>query len=324
MASWKEIKYKNPNYGIDNDNRQYLNKFVLVGNGFVYNGSSTNDIISSAKLVLVSNSKQINLAGTTSSKVASNATLFKPKQNEYGLQKTNLSFTYCLIKNDTSKFTDKEQEIVESWLTSPTKSSELIIFDGQNDNENDAINDENIKACYEGIFTNTSWYMSETGCYMLQFTFETTAPYPYKKYVSDKFTIDNNDINNPTEIEVDCLTDEYDSYIYPTMVVSSTTTTDASVITEPNFILTNTSDNNNTLKMRLITKGLEMYVNNEICTITDELMLNHYSYSSILWNDVSNIYWLKFKSGKNKLKIVGNCTIQFYYKYPVKTVGDWL
>lgn len=98
--------------------------------GFVYNGKSTEDILT-VPLILATFNFNDSIQGVSKTDNLGNQTITRETPNEYGTINTLPSFQYGLIKSDRSVFTDEEQRIVEAWLTSPLYSQELYLFDFQ-------------------------------------------------------------------------------------------------------------------------------------------------------------------------------------------------
>ncbi len=95
--------------------------------GFVYDGKSTEDILD-VPLILATFDSQDSIQGVSKTDNIGNQTITRESPNEYGTINTLPSFTYGLIKSDKTCFTDEEQRIVETWLTSPRFSQELYLF----------------------------------------------------------------------------------------------------------------------------------------------------------------------------------------------------
>lgn len=96
--------------------------------GFVYNGKSTEDILS-VPLMLATFDSIESVVGVNKNDNIGNQTITRETPNEYGTINTLPTFTYGLIKTDKSVFTNEEQRIVEAWLTSSRFSKELYMFD---------------------------------------------------------------------------------------------------------------------------------------------------------------------------------------------------
>lgn len=114
--------------------------------GFIYNGKSTKNILSD-ELMLATFDDNVTIPEINRSLLASDRTILKNIQNEYGTTYDNLTISYGLVKKNGNKFTDDEQECIEAWLTSPKLSLDLEIYDDQN----------NVIEIYCGLFTNMKW-----------------------------------------------------------------------------------------------------------------------------------------------------------------------
>lgn len=115
--------------------------------GFIYNGKSTKNVINSSELILASFDSVDSVTGMTRDDVSGESTIAHPITNEYGTTYNNLEIEYGLIKKNKKPFTEAEQQIIETWLTSPKISQDIQIYDCEN----------NITDIYCGKFTETEW-----------------------------------------------------------------------------------------------------------------------------------------------------------------------
>lgn len=136
---------------------------------FTYNGKSTLNIISVPLLMV--NSDSIDSIGVNRSKIEGESTILHPNTNEYGTVYDALSFTFALVKESDVMvtFTEQEQRKIEKWLTSPKTSREMAIT-----------NCDGNTYYYSGIFTNLSWTSANGGNALINVTFVSKTPYPYK------------------------------------------------------------------------------------------------------------------------------------------------
>lgn len=140
--------------------------------GFIYNGSSTKNILST-ELILVSNQGGIYSSGQiTRNLEEGDPSITRPIVNEYGTITEHIEFSYSLAKITFEPFTAEEQIAVERWLTSPKFSQELIIYDC----------DDNQPYKYFGKFTQTEWEFDNRGYIMLDFVFHVNGSYAYQQH----------------------------------------------------------------------------------------------------------------------------------------------
>lgn len=285
---------------------------------FTYDGKSTETIIDPSKLILVTFDGIDSVAGVSRDIQKGGTTITRPVANEYGTVANNAIIEYCLIKNNYEPFTEQEQRTVERWLTSPKFSTDMVVYD---------TNDEEV-CIYCGLFTNTSWIPHSRGYAGVEFTFECNSAYPYKQYTKEY------SITSSETITVNCESDELNEYIYPILTVEEKQ--------ETAFIdIKNVTDDNNTMSIRAYDR-LKMVFDCQHCIPTDETTSGVVSYSDLGWEDVGNIYWLRLLPGDNEIQVTiyqketdgeGNVTktnidstvdVTISYRCPYKLVGGWL
>ena len=194
--------------------------------GFIYNGKSTKNAINSSELILASFDSVDSVTGMTRDAVSGESTIAHPIANEYGTTYSNLEIEYGLIKKNKKPFTEAEQQIIETWLTSPKISQDIQIYDCEN----------NITDIYCGKFTETEWKPMSGGFAGLTFKFTCNSAYGKKKF-SQTYSINGSKIN----ITINNLTDELEEYVYPVLDIYQTSTTNA------NITIKNKTDNNNSM-----------------------------------------------------------------------------
>lgn len=268
--------------------------------GFIYKDKSTDTILNSSKLVLVSLSQFESVTGSSRESIVGNPTLTRQFPNEYGTMSSNLVFDYALVKANNEPFTVEEQIEVERWLSSPKYSSKLQVIDC----------DGNESVLYYGKFIKTDWYACVGGWYGVSFTFENKYAYP-NKHFEHTFNIDGNGT-----ITFNCESDELEEYIYPVISVTATEATEQVTIV-------NTTDNNNTVSFRALDR-LETIIDCNLCILQDGTTSGVIGFDDIGWSDVGNIYWPRLIPGENTFEITGTVKIVISYDAPHKKVGGWL
>lgn len=269
--------------------------------GFIYNGKSTKDIISSSELILASFNGLDDVTGSSRESIKGEVTAVRMIANEYGIKYSPLIFEYSLIKMNGEVFTEEEQVIVEKWLTSPKLSQDLKLFD---------IDTGNVETIYCGKFVSTTWKAVANGWAGITFSFENNHAYP-KRHFENTYTI-----RAQGNITIGCETDELEEYIYPVLT-----------ITEPNetgyITIKNITDNSNTMRIRAY-ESLPIIFDCRHCIVKDSTSKGIVSYSDLGWNDVGNIYWLRLLPGINNIQVIGNANITISYDCPFKKVGGWI
>lgn len=268
--------------------------------GFVYNGKSTKNIIPSSELILATFDGNDSITGHQRDNVIGENTISRPIANEYGTQYQALEFEYGLIKKDRTPFTDEEQRVIETWLTSPKISQKLQFFDCDNAAS---------KVFYCGKFTKTDWYPCCGGWAGMMFTFTNNAAYPMRFYSNEY------NISDTTTLLLKCESDELEEYVYPIITITSSSTSIFEII--------NKTDNGNSMKLSA-KKNLPMQFDCKNCIPKDETTCQIFTYKDLGWFDVGDIYWLRLLPGNNELVIKGNGKLKIEFEYPCKKVGDWL
>lgn len=261
--------------------------------GFIYNNKSTKDILSDELMLATFDEGQITIE-TNRNIISGDPTISKPIPNEYGMTYDKLIINYGLVKKNGNRFTDKEQEEIEKWLTSPKTSIDLQIYD-------DLYNDTEI---YCGLFTNTKWYSLGEGWIGLMFEFTCNCGYG-KKHFKQNLNITSSQaisINNPLNEE----------YIYPTITLLQSSNTDV--------MIKNISDNNNSMNFK-IKSNSETTIDCQHCILKNQSGLM--SYEELGWDNVENIYWLRLLPGDNQISVSGASSMAIEFDYPCKKLGGW-
>lgn len=282
--------------------------------GFNYRGASTETILD-VPLCIVFTEGQTDSLGMSREKVEGERTISRTITNEYGTIYNPLSFTFSLMKQDYSVFTEEEQVKIERWLTSPKLSSELQI-----------INCEDESYSYFGIFTETRYEIVDGDLGLCTLTFNVNGAYPFKHYVVTGSPVQNIQAqNNEYTININCKSDELEEYVYPVIKV---TAFDAN--SNSSFTLTNVTDNSNYVTVTT-NRRTTIQMDCEHCIIsehgegiTQNAYINLLKYKDIGWEDIGNIYWPRLIPGENVIKIKGNVTVEFSYYVPFKKIGGWL
>jgi hypothetical protein len=122
------------------------------------------------------------------------------KHNEFFTPK----FTF--IKRDFSDFTSAEYRRLISWLTSKSTTSVLSAY---------ADDKENVSwECFGGWTEIQSYKIANHRTVGVTAVFETTSPWAYSPIKKVAHTI-----TNPTIIEIECNTDDWESFVYPKITI---------------------------------------------------------------------------------------------------------
>ena len=267
--------------------------------GFIYNGKSTKNILSE-ELILATFDDDAVIPEVNRNLTASDKTISKSVQNEYGTIYDNLTITYGLVKKNGNRFSSDEQQIIERWITSPKTSIDLQIYDDS----------DNVIEIYCGIFKNTKWQsLGTTNTWIgLMFEFDCNSAYG-KKHFLQTYNLSSSQtitINNPS--------DELEEYTYPTITLLQSSDTIQTITFK------NISDNDKAMNIQ-VKKNMKTIIDCQHCIIKDQVGL--ITYEDLGWDDVGSIYWLRLLPGENQIEITGNASITIEFDYPCKKIGRW-
>ena len=290
---------------------------------FSFNGSSCASILGEDEpLILVSFDDGVDeIPGSSKEVISGSTSIYKVVANEYGNKYSDvLTFEYGLMKASGEMITAQEQEVIETWLTSPKLSQYLQLFEVECDSNGGFVLENSTPvAIYCGTFIETSWMPYEEGYMGVGFTFQCDQPYAWQFH-----DVELTDLAGDTTETITIETDALEDYVYPKIkleAVNSETPTENIEIE-----ITNETDNNNYLNLTTLSH-LEINMDCRALMVTDNAG-NIISYDDLGWADIGNIYWMRFKSGANILSfsIPANVTLNISMSYmsPKKIVGGWL
>jgi len=224
---------------------------------------------------------------------------YRTRANHFGTYYDDvLTFEITLIKDpckfsgEDLYFTRSETRKINRWLT----SSHYPILFHMTDYDNHIIADEQVD--YFGIFNSVEAHKA-VNIAGLTFTFTCDSPFAYSSVKEEVITSEtsvNSIIYNDS--------DEAHDYVYPLLKIT------------PNIdgIITikNETDSNGTMDINCLI-GNVVYIDAQKLKVTD-LAGGLISFEKLGINDVDNIYWMRFCSGENKIKIIGNATVRFTWR----------
>ena len=279
---------------------------------FEYNNKSTVSIIGTP-MILVSVSS-IEDPSSTRNKIQGESTISRLITNEYGTIYEPLSFTYGLMKVDYSPFTEREQRIVERWLTSPKLSSELKLTNCDGD-----------QYSYYGTFLGPmTWVLAGGEYVMCEFTFNVNGAYPYKYY---EFKWDASEVGDHGILELYCSSDELEEYVYPTIKATA-----ISKDYNSSYEIIQHTDGNKSFKISTL-HCITLVADCQHCRVYEGLDMGEYIaeseqnriyFEDLGWGDADTIYWPRILPGWNIIEIKGNVELTISYYAPYKKVGGWL
>lgn len=214
---------------------------------------------------------------------------------DYGAKyNTVATITITMINFDGSDFTVNQFRDVARWLSGAQKSSWLDLYEG-----------ESIAYSFLCKCIDIKQYKMDARTLGVIVTFESVSPWAYSPMQSIEKEINNSaSAESGDPIEIENLSDENYSYVYPN--------------------ITFTSVSNGCLVIYNHSNGESTIINNVESGETVTLNSNQIIYSSNtlrVFGDDFNFVWPKLIHGHNTLSVSGHGALTITYRYPVK-VGD--
>ena len=146
---------------------------------------------------------------------------------------------------------------------------------------------------------------SDNAIHCLECTFECTTPYA----LSSEQTV----VIEQGEGIVTNNSDEYEDYVYPTIIIEPT----ATEIGSYSITITNETDGGKSITLK------NMKRNDTVTMDCEKMTIKNRSGSLISFDDIDidaldYIYWFRLLHGDNKILVSGDATITFVFRYPVK------
>ena len=313
------------------------------GKSFTYNGKSSNEFnlaVAGFRVIDI----PLNLKRTTTT---SGMNKYRHKVNMYGINYDSvLGFTLQLIKdpckysgNDEMRFTRAEIREITAWLTSPitprlfhmtdppnivkvptTQEVEVeetrTVIDEQTGEETTItetvtktittiVEEDRSEAEYDyfGVFTDCT--ATDNNIYGLELTFECNTPYALSP--EQTVTIENGEgvVMNPS--------DEYEDYVYPKIIINPT----SQGMEAYDIRLINESDDNRYITLKNMKPGDIVTMDCQKLTVVNESG-SLISFEDLNIDVVDYIYWFRLVHGENRIRVSGDATVQFIFRYPVK------
>lgn len=269
------------------------------GSSFIYNNRSSEEF----NLIIGGFQNKDTVLNISRTIEKSSMNKYRHKVNTYGVNYSDvLSFTIQLIK-DPCKYSDQEDmrfsraEIREiaAWLTSPITPRLFHMFNYPDDND--------MEYDYYGMFTGIE--AQDNGVYSITCTFECNTPYALSPEQSVVITDGQGIINNPS--------DEYEDYVYPTIVITPTSTE----LNPYSIRLINESDGNRSITLNKMKRGDTVIMDCHKMTIKNSSG-SLFNFEDLNIDVVEYIYWFRLLHGDNSIKVVGDASVEFIFRYPVK------
>lgn len=279
----------------------------ITANSFVFNGKNSDDYnlkiawIDSSDIDVSENGLDLTLE-KTSNKV--NYTT-----NIYGIQSENIIFNFGVVKKDYSKITRMQSIQINEWLTSSSNSQFLAFNDG-----------DSYPLHYYAVCTQIEDIIVGGELVGKNLRLETNSPFAFSKKMEKKV-----EITDTHQFYINNTSNANDNIIYPkiTIITQSATitienSTDKKSVTINTDDIPVSSDGNKHIKLDSYNMTISDK-NNELIPAYKLGWNNTYrSFVSVINDYITNIYWVRFIKGINKIKITGNCNITIEYESPRK------
>ena len=278
----------------------------LTAQGFVFNNQNSDDYnltiawTGSPDIDISENGLNFSLEKT---KNKSNNTT-----NTYGIQSENIVINFNATKKDFTEITRLESIRINEWLTSSSTPKNLAF----NDNDSYPLH-------YYAVCTQIEDVIVGGRLVGKNLRFETNSPFAFSKKIEKKYNIVNShmfQINNTSNAN--------NNIIYPKIILLASSQIIIENITDKKSV---TIDSNNILPESDGSKYIKLDSYNMSVTDKNNKLIPAYklgwndtykSYVSAINDYISNIYWIRFIKGVNKIKITGNCNITIEYEFPRK------
>lgn len=214
---------------------------------------------------------------------------------DYGAKYNNVAaIEITMINFDGSDFTVNQFRDVARWLSGAQKSSWLDLYEG-----------ETIAYSFLCKCVNIQQYKMDARTIGVIATFESVSPWAYSAMQSITKEVDYSasaEAGDPIEIEN--LSDENYSYVYPNITFTSTSNSSLT-------IYNHSTQESTIVKNIAIGETVTLNSNQIICS----------SNTLRVFGDDFNFVWPKLIHGHNTLSASGHGTLTIAYRYPIK-IGD--
>ena len=248
---------------------------------FSYNGINTNTILEQP-LMLVSFDRESEYEVFSKELLKTEKSVKNYKSKTYASKFTDdLTFDIVLIKQDFKRFTKEEFRKISSSLLSVDEDMKLEFHS----------DDEVINTYFLGQFTSITETVAD-GIAAISCTFENNSQFSYedKTYSTTCAT--------EKILVYECDSDIKNGFIYPKLTLVAN---ESGTIT-----IQNMSDTVEINSMNItLNKNVKTIIDCDNCIIYDSLG-TIIDYEDLGFTDVTSLYWLRFLSGNNSLKLVGN------------------
>lgn len=299
----------------------------MIGEDFIYN----NTWLSHFKMKMYDPDEVQSFVSREIEK--SNQSSVRNTPNHYSTHYSDvLQLNFFILKNDCLYQTQNEMTLsndelnsLRSWLESPKQPCELYVQSKTN----------NTDTYYYGLFTDVQPFIVGGDCYGLKLTFTCNAPYGFSPVIHRVVSI--NGQNGTFNTSFPNLSAELNEFLRPKITITAKSS--STFNGNEKIVITNTSDNDNSMIINLPTGYSCVIIDCDKKMITDKngaliplsklgfTLSNNGNLIQDYFNPISaesgRIYWLKLPSGNNDIAIVtencGNVSdVRICGRYPVK------
>lgn len=269
------------------------------GSSFIYNNRSSEEF----DLIIGGFESKSTVLNIDRAVEKSSMNKYRHKVNTYGVNYSDvLSFTIQLIKDpckysdqESLRFTRAEIREIAAWLTSPITPRLFHMFNYPDNTD--------MEYDYFGMFINIE--AQDNGVYSINCTFECNTPYALSSEQSIVITGGQGVVTNPS--------DEYEDYVYPTVIITPTSTE----LNPYSIRLINESDGNRSITLNKMKRGDTVIMDCQKMTIKNSSG-SLFDFEDLNIDVVEYIYWFRLLHGDNSIRVVGDATVEFVFRYPVK------
>lgn len=279
---------------------------MKFGQGFTYNGKSTDDY----NLILCSD-ETANEYNLSMEREMVTGSITNARHEVYGLTgkySDLLDLNFMLIRNpniytvpEVQKFTRDELREIIAWLSSP--NTPLLLEFEDYDESQEPVD-------FYGNFTSITPF-TFGNVYGLEVKFQCNASWGFSKEKTYSAELSSSD--NYTIFEINNTSDDWESYVYPYFIITP-------LALEETITIQNITDDMGTFSFMGYT-NLPVNIDCKRLMVWDDAGVVNYSSLGWTTDTMDTIYWPRLIHGVNKIKVTGNCKVEIKCRFPRK-VGE--
>lgn len=280
----------------------------LTAESFVFNGTCSEDF--QVSIAWLQSDADVSVNGLNREIQKSAAHKRTSKDNIYGSEPTdNITFSFCLVKDNGEEITREESIRMNRWLTS-SPLPKLLKF---NDKDSYMLH-------YYAVCTQIKDIIVGGRLVGKELNFETNSPFAFMPKIEKTF-----DVTDNLTFSLYNTADTYDGIYYPTVTVSAPSgsitienKTDKKSVTLDLTALA--AENPGSGKLTLDSSHMTILDSCSRLVSAAQIGWNeaYQSYVSASGEYMKQIYWLRLLPGLNEFQITGSCTLKIECEFPRK------